>query len=110
MIDWDAFDRGDLSAFYCTPEWRHKRKKIFKRDKGKCQRCLGKWMPKGYCVLVKADVVHHKVAVKDDHSLALVDTNLVSICNRCHDEIERHEKFYEKGNKDKKEALTVEKW
>lgn len=32
-------------------------------------------------------MVHHKIEVEDDPSLALVDSNLVSLCKQCHEKM-----------------------
>ncbi|EOS79608.1 hypothetical protein C817_02583 [Dorea sp. 5-2] len=71
-------------AFYHTTVWKHKRKKILKRDHNACVRCrqLGRY--------AEAVTVHHVRHLKDAPELALTDENLVSLCKDCHDAM--HEK------------------
>ena len=66
--------------FYKTSAWIKKRKDILKRDNFECQKCKEKGMQ------TQAQAVHHIVHLRDDRSLALVDSNLISLCNACHNE------------------------
>lgn len=70
--------QGLYIKFYQSPEWRAKRKEIFRRDNNECQRCkrLGKFSP--------ADCVHHIKHLKDYPMLALDNDNLESLCSPCH--------------------------
>lgn len=72
-------DRMDL--FYRSTSWRKKRKEIIKRDNYECQHCkrLGRQS--------KAECVHHIEEIKIKPSKALTDTNLISLCNNCHNKI-----------------------
>lgn len=85
-------------AFYHTTAWKHKRKKILKRDHNSCQRCRqeGRY--------TRAVTVHHIKHLKDVPELALTDDNLISLCNKCHEKMhpERHKKRYGYKN--------VERW
>lgn len=67
--------------FYGSTKWKRKRKAILKRDKYQCQLC------KRYGRIREATMVHHKIEVEDDPSLALVDSNLVSLCKQCHEKM-----------------------
>ncbi len=112
MTDWkkirDEVASGNTLAFYSTSEWRTKREEIKKRDHFLCQRCLGKFAPKGHTAFYRAQVVHHIVPLKQDFSKCLESANLVSLCFGCHEEIEGRADF-EKARKEKK-PLTKEKW
>ena len=90
------------NKFYKSRPWRKKRREILKRDNDECQRCksLG-----GYS---KAVVVHHIKHLKDRPDLALVDDNLVSLCEPCHN-IEHPEKL-KKHQVNRREHITVEQW
>lgn len=66
--------------FYKTKEWRKKRLEMLKRDNFECQKCKEKSMQ------TQAQAVHHIVHLRDDWSLALEDSNLISLCNACHNE------------------------
>lgn len=65
--------------FYNSTKWKKKRAKILRRDKYQCQRC------KRYGKLTEATMVHHIIEIEEDPSLALVDSNLVSLCKACHE-------------------------
>lgn len=102
--------QGDVHAFYISKEWKEKRKKILKRDHYKCQRCLGHFVcgePIKKIQLKDAKYVHHIKPMKDYFELALEDSNLVSLCFECHEEVEgRTGRLIKK----KKKYLTEEKW
>lgn len=68
----------DLERFYKSAAWEKKRASILKRDGYLCKEC------KRYGRFVQAQTVHHIVHIEDDPSLALTNSNLVSLCNSCH--------------------------
>ena len=111
--DWSALERrvkaGDVLAFYSTNKWKQKRRQILARDHNNCQRCLGKFDSQGTVKLRRARTVHHIVPLKENFSLALVDSNLVSLCFNCHEEIEGRAEWKTQFAKPK-ERLTEEKW
>ena len=91
------YQSQDELKFYATTAWRRKRKEILKRDRYECQRCKREgWYTKAQCV-------HHIVHLKDNPELALMDSNLTSLCNSCHDK-EHPEKL---GHKPQ---FTNEEW
>ena len=93
---------GDIRLFYKRKGWKKKRKEILKRDNKECQHCKRKG---GYA---KAICVHHIKHLDKRPDLALVDSNLVSLCDACHN-VEHQEKF--KGIEVvRKEAITLERW
>lgn len=87
-----------LVKFYATREWRSIRLNALRRDKHQCQyaKRMGGHM--------KADTVHHIVAVRDDPSLALALDNLESIHKSNHNK-EHPEKFDENFK-----YLNEERW
>ena len=78
-------------AFYHTTAWEKKRREILKRDRGACQACRAKGRYR------RADTVHHVVHLKDAPELALTDTNLVSLCAACHEDMHPEFRYKAKG-------------
>lgn len=64
-------------SFYQSREWRRKRKQIFNRAYGLCERCDN-----------VGEIVHHKTYLTrrniDDLDIALGDENLELLCRECH--------------------------
>ena len=81
-----AIRKGNTHYFYTSWTWRKKRKQILIRDNNECQICKqnGK-----VTVGTKDDplIVHHIKELKQYPELALVDENLLSVCNNCHESI-----------------------
>ena len=77
------------NPFYGTAAWKACRAAALRRDHGLCQPCLraGRYAldRHGRRVPVLATVVHHIQHLEDRPDLALELTNLVSLCDRCHD-------------------------
>lgn len=92
----------NLHAFYTSGMWLGKRSEIIERDNNECQKCKSKGM------YHKAECVHHKKHIKDYPELALVDVNLISLCNACHNE-EHPEKLASK-EAEKKKIISQERW
>lgn len=64
--------------FYTSKRWLKKRDMILRRDNYQCQYC------KRYGRAVPATVVHH-IRHYDEHpELALISSNLISLCSACH--------------------------
>lgn len=68
-------------SFYGNNKWIVKRKKILKRDGYECQNC------KRYFRSREAKVVHHIFFYEDFTELGLVNWNLVSLCDGCHNKM-----------------------
>lgn len=66
--------------FYSTTPWKKKRLEILERDNFECQKCKERGLQ------TQAQAVHHIVHLRDNKELALVDSNLISLCNACHNE------------------------
>lgn len=64
--------------FHQTPAWARKRASILRRDGYRCQLC------RRYGKAVPAVTVHHIEPVELRPDLALVDSNLISLCAACH--------------------------
>lgn len=63
---------------YNSTQWRQKQKTILRRDGYMCQWC------KRYGKRVDATTVHHIKHVDEYPELAYVNSNLISLCNACH--------------------------
>lgn len=68
-------------SFYTTSRWKHKRKTILRRDQYQCQEC------KRYGKTTEATTVHHVIPRLDQPELRLSDSNLISLCGKCHDKM-----------------------
>lgn len=74
-------EKGNTEVFYKDSRWLKKRKDILSRDRFECQLCKREGrVGKGECV-------HHIKHLKDRPDLALVDSNLVSLCYTCHNRV-----------------------
>lgn len=90
---YDKYKRNqDAKRFYNSKEWIKCRELVLIRDRYLCRECFrnNKVTP--------ADVVHHIKELSDYPKLALMLSNLESLCHRCHNRI--HGK--EKGMQEKK--------
>ncbi|MBZ4653948.1 MAG: endonuclease [Peptococcaceae bacterium] len=82
---YDKFIRDEkVTMFYKSKAWNRARQQALIRDHYLCQECLKEKQ------LTRAETVHHKVPIKDDWSLRLVLSNLVSLCSSCHNKIHSH--------------------
>lgn len=77
---WERVMQGKVMIMdlYSSQPWKAKRKKILRRDEYLCQWC------KRYGRRVDATTVHHIEHYEDRPDLALVDSNLISLCDKCH--------------------------
>lgn len=66
------------AAFYKSKVWRKARDESIARHFGLCQDCLDKGIIKA------AEMVHHVKPLRDYPELALVQSNLRPLCNKCH--------------------------
>ncbi|HAN09373.1 MAG TPA: HNH endonuclease [Clostridiales bacterium] len=65
--------------FYKSTKWIHKREKILRRDKYECQEC------KRYGKTIEAKTVHHIHPLEIRPEMGLINKNLISLCNKCHE-------------------------
>ena len=86
-------------AFYKTYRWITMRRRILTRDRNACVMCRRKGR------YTRAAVVHHIKHLKDCPELALSPDNLISLCERCHEEVHPEKKKYRK-----KKFVNVERW
>jgi 5-methylcytosine-specific restriction endonuclease McrA len=63
---------------YHSTQWETKRQKILRRDGYKCQEC------KRYGRMKQATTVHHILPSAEYSQYALLDINLISLCDKCH--------------------------
>lgn len=83
-----AYDRNmENHKFYTSKAWQKKRLEILKRDKHLCKMC------QRYMVNSEGTHVHHIVELEDDKSLALVNSNLITLCSSCHTRFHKMENF-----------------
>jgi 5-methylcytosine-specific restriction endonuclease McrA len=92
---------GNEKYFYKSRRWRNKRKQILKRDNNECQLCKAKGQ------FSKGEVVHHVKHLKDRPDLVLEDSNLMTVCNACHERL-HPDRFGKQENK--KKYITKERW
>lgn len=73
--------RVSNKSFYGNKKWTVKRAKILKRDGYECQNCRRYFRSK------EAKVVHHIYFYEDYAELGLMNWNLVSLCDGCHNKM-----------------------
>ncbi|MBR3188975.1 MAG: HNH endonuclease [Lachnospiraceae bacterium] len=71
----------NILTFYDSSAWKHKRSRILRRDGYRCQEC------KRYGRSRQADTVHHIYPLEFYPDRALLSSNLISLCNSCHNEM-----------------------
>lgn len=88
-----VFTRSDrlrtkkTNPFYKSKKWRTKREVILRRDEYQCREC------RRYGKVTPAKVVHHVFSLEDYPEYKLLNDNLISLCNFC------HEQMYDRMNK-----------
>lgn len=97
LLTWIANDK--LVMFYKSARWRKLRQQRMRLDNNECQLCKheGKYH--------KAEMVHHKIHVRDNPMLALDMDNLMSLCNECH-----NREHPEKLILNEKKFVNEERW
>lgn len=91
-----------LRLFYKRKEWRHKRAQILERDNHECQKCKARGRQS------QATCVHHIKHLDARSDLALVDSNLISLCDSCHNQ--EHPEKLRRYTVSKREHITEERW
>ncbi|UXR83217.1 HNH endonuclease signature motif containing protein [Staphylococcus sp. IVB6214] len=87
--------------FYRSKAWRKIREVALDRDNHLCQKCLedGK--------ITDAKIVHHIVYVDQDFNKALNLDNLMSVCQKCHNQIHAKDANFNNKNKYKVRILEI---
>lgn len=76
---YDKYQRcKEADTFYKSKAWNKARELSLAIHYGLCQDCLAQGIYK------QADMVHHVQALRDYPHLALVQSNLRPLCNKCH--------------------------
>ena len=70
--------------FYKSKAWRGARKNALIRDDYLCVSCMANEL------YTTAQLVHHKVEVRNDYEKRLDPENLVSLCESCHQKIHKN--------------------
>lgn len=91
-----------LKLFYKRGFWKKKRRQVLRRDNNECQACKRRG---GYS---RATTVHHIKHLDKFPQLALVDSNLESLCSPCHN-VEHPEKL-KRNEVARRENITPERW
>ena len=82
---------AEIERFYTTRAWRKCRASFLKEKGGLCELCLKKGL------IEPAVHVHHKVALTpenlNDPSIALDHSNLMALCEECHQEQHRTKRW-----------------
>ena len=73
--------RARNNSFYKSNKWIAKRLKVLKRDKYECCNC------KRYFKTTEAKVIHHIYFFEDYPKLGLLNWNLISLCDSCHNKM-----------------------
>ena len=63
--------------------WKEKSLEIRRRDKGLCRVCLSRGI-----LTTRNLSVHHIIPINEQSDLWLDNDNLITVCNKCHDEAE----------------------
>ena len=115
----EGMTEQEKHKFYHSGAWLNKRMQVLKRDHFECQDCRqritkaneeGRQLHGWEIHLNRATCVHHIKELADHPDLALDMDNLISLCDRCHNE--RHgrtvDKFFTRAKK--KQTVTREMW
>jgi 5-methylcytosine-specific restriction protein A len=88
------------NPFYKTKAWQRCRESILARDNHLCQVCIRKGR------LTPANTVHHIEHLQDNPDRALDESNLISICATCHNQL-HPEKGQGKPKEQRKRKVRV---
>ncbi|NFF80427.1 HNH endonuclease [Clostridium botulinum] len=103
LIKWitKLFNEHNIHAFYVSTAWKKLREQVLREQNYECQICKSKGK------YSRASTVHHIKHLKEYPSLALTKSNLMCVCNSCHN-ILHPEKMKFKFKK--KKQLNEEQW
>ncbi len=102
-----AIREGNVHYFYTSRTWRKKRKDIIIRDNNECQICKREGR---VTAGTKEEplIVHHIKELKDRSDLALTDSNLLTVCNDCHETVCHPKRLGE--YQERKRFINDERW
>ena len=87
----------DNQKFYNSKPWRVNRARVKDRDNGLCQLCWSENKVK------PMNTVHHIIPLEENDRLSLVRSNLISLCEKCHQKVHKlYDVRTEKFNMQKK--------
>lgn len=81
----------NTKRFYRSAAWLAKRAEVMRRDHYECQRC------KEHGRFSRGVVVHHIKHLKDREDLALENSNLVTLCEACHNAVHPEKQIQRKS-------------
>lgn len=70
--------------FYHTAAWKKARAAALRRDRGMCADCMARFESGAGKRPRRAELVHHVIPLEERPDLALTLSNLVSLCQECH--------------------------
>lgn len=105
LVNWinKLIREDNIHAFYISKSWIELRSKVLKEQNNECQICKERGKYK------RARTVHHIKHIKNRPDLALTRSNLLCVCEACHNEL-HPEKFEKYIFKTKKSELNEERW
>lgn len=103
LITWinKLFKENNIHAFYVSTAWKKLRLEVLEEQNNECQMCKAKGRYRA------ATTVHHIKHVKEFPWLALTKSNLMCVCNECHNVL-HPEKF--KYKYEFKKQINEERW
>lgn len=102
LINWiiGLINNNNIHAFYVSGQWKKLREEVLKEANNECQICKSKGK------VSIATTVHHIKHLKKNPELALTKSNLMPVCNECHNVLHPEKHFKYK----KKILLNEERW
>jgi hypothetical protein len=94
------FRDDNIHAFYVSEPWKKLRREVLEEQNKECQMCKAEGKYK------RATTVHHIKHVKEFPWLALTKSNLMCVCNECHNKLHPEKLVKYKA----KEQINEERW
>lgn len=79
-------NQKQTNPFYSTAAWQKLRALVIQRDRGMCVECMRLYKMGLIRRPHRAQMVHHIVPLEEAPQLAMVESNLVSLCYKHHEE------------------------
>lgn len=89
----------DIQAIYNSKTWKITVRLIANRDKNLCRLCLSEKRISYY------NTVHHIVELKEDITKAFIHSNLISLCESCHQKVHKAYKISKTNKQQMQEIL-----